>query len=289
MRPLKLTMRKPCARGYHVHMAGGVAAKAARNAERSRPLRFLARAGYVVSGLLHGVIGAIAISVAVGAGGGEADQSGALANLAAAPGGIALLWVMVVGLAALGLWEIIQIFVVIGPDPKRKWAHRIGVFSKAVAYLTIAAITFTFASGGSTSSASSTKDFSAKLLAAPGGVIVLVVVGLGVFGIGGYFGFKGAAKKFTDDITVPSGTAGGVVTALGVVGYIAKGVALCVVGVLFVIAAATFDPSKATGLDGALKSLAALPFGAVILTVVGIGLIAYGVYSCARARLARLS
>lgn len=243
----------------------------------------------MVSGLLHGAIGAIAISVAIGAGGGEADQFGALSNLAGAPGGAAILWVMVVGLLALGLWQIIQIFVVVGPDPKRKWAHRIGEFGKAVAYLAIAAITFSFASGGSTSSASSTKDFSATLLSAPGGVILLVIVGLAVFGIGGYFVFKGAARKFTDDITVPSRTAGRVVIMLGVVGYLAKGVALCVVGILFVIAAVTADPSKATGLDGALKSLATLPFGVVILIVVGCGLIAYGVYCCARARLARLS
>jgi hypothetical protein len=270
-------------------MAGGVAAKAARGAERSQPLRFLARAGYVVNGLLHGVIGAIAISVAVGAGGGEADQSGALSTLAAAPGGAALLWVIVVGLVALGLWQLIQTFVVVGPDPKRKWAHRIGEFSKAVAYLAIAATTFSFASGGSTNSANSTKDFSAKLLTAPGGVILLVVVGLAVFGIGGYFVFKGATKKFTDDIAVPSGTAGRVVIMLGVLGYVAKGVALCVVGILFVIAGATVDPTKATGLDGALKSLVALPFGVLVLIVVGAGLIAYGVYCCARARLARLS
>jgi hypothetical protein len=60
------------------------------------------------------------------------------------------------------------------------------------------------------------------------------------------------------------------------------------VGILFVIAAVTADPSKATGLDGALKSLAALPFGTVILFLVAIGLVAYGIYCFFRARFARL-
>jgi hypothetical protein len=78
------------------------------------------------------------------------------------------------------------------------------------------------------------------------------------------------------------------VTVLGVVGYVAKGLALVAVGVLFAVAAVTFDPSKAKGLDGALKALAHLPFGTVILVAVGIGVIAYGVYLGARARLARL-
>lgn len=276
-------------RGYAVHMSDGVAAEAARTAKRSKTLQFLARMGFVVNGLLHGVIGAIAFSLAIGAGGGEADQSGALAKLAEAPGGAVLLWIIVVGLVALGLWQIIQIIVAVGPDPKRKWAHRIRDFGKAIAYLAIAAITFIFASGGSTNSATSTRDFSTTLIAAPGGVILLILVGLGVGGIGGYFVFKGATKKFTDDIVVPSGTAGGIVVTLGVLGYVAKGVALCMVGILFVIAAATFNPSEATGLDGALKSLVALPYGALILAAIGIGLIAYAVYCCARARLARLS
>ena len=51
-----------------------------------------ARAGYVVSGLLHLAIGYLAIRIAVGSGGGSADQSGALAAVAAKPGGIVALW-----------------------------------------------------------------------------------------------------------------------------------------------------------------------------------------------------
>jgi len=81
---------------------------------------------------------------------------------------------------------------------------------------------------------------------------------------------------------------GGAVVVLGVVGYIAKGIALAVTGAVFVIAGLTIDPSKATGLDGALKSLVALPYGPAILFLVGAGLIAYGLYCFARARLARL-
>jgi hypothetical protein len=41
----------------------------------------VARAGYVVSGLLHVIIGYLAIRIALGTGGGSADQSGALAAI----------------------------------------------------------------------------------------------------------------------------------------------------------------------------------------------------------------
>ena len=72
------------------------------------------------------------------------------------------------------------------------------------------------------------------------------------------------------------------------VGYVAKGIAIGVTGILFVVAAFTHDPSKAGGLDAALHSLAALPFGALILWVVGAGLVIYGIYCFARARYARM-
>ena len=43
-----------------------------------------------------------------------------------------------------------------------------------------------------------------------------------------------------------------------------------------------------TGLDGALRSLLELPFGAVLLTLMAIGFAAYGVYSFARAKYGRV-
>jgi hypothetical protein len=61
-----------------------------------------------------------------------------------------------------------------------------------------------------------------------------------------------------------------------------------VVGVLFVVAAVTLDPKRATGLDGAVRSLASLPFGQVLLVAVGLGLIAFGLYTFVRARFAHV-
>ncbi|MES2094200.1 MAG: DUF1206 domain-containing protein [Actinomycetota bacterium] len=263
----------------------------ARQAKNSPVLSALARIGYAVNGILHLLIGGIAIGVALGVGagaGGEADQSGALGALASAPGGVFVLWVVVVGLAALGLWQVLSAALVRDSDATKRVAHIAGEGGKAVAYLAIAATAFTFARGGSSNSAGSTTSFSATLLANPGGVFLLVVVGLGVLAIGVVFVVRGVRQSFTKKIRVPAGTAGKAVVALGVVGYVAKGIAVGVVGILFIVAAATANPSKASGLDGALKALLGLPFGAVILVAVGIGVIAFGLYSFARARLAKL-
>ena len=98
----------------------------------------------------------------------------------------------------------------------------------------------------------------------------MVGVGLAVVGIGVYFVVKGARATFVRDIRVPAGSLGSATRALGRIGYIAKGIALAVVGILFVVGAVTFNPGEATGLDGALKALAALPSGTVILIAGGV-------------------
>ena len=268
--------------------SAATARKVARTAEGSTPFRTLARVGYAVNGLLHLLIGLIAIGVATGTSGAKADQSGALGQLAATPGGVFVLWAIVIGLVALGLWQVLEAFLVPAYDPKRKWAHRIIELGKGVAYLAIAATAFAFANGASSDAAKSTQDFAAALLAAPGGILLLVLVGLLVLVIGGFFVYRGAAQKFTESITVPDGPGGSAIVALGVFGYVAKGIALAVVGILFLVAAFTANAAKATGLDGALKALIDLPYGAAILITVGVGLIAFGLYSFARARYARL-
>jgi hypothetical protein len=280
--------RDTAAVGYTERVNANPAETVARDAVNSRALQLLARVGYVASGILHCLIGLIAIGVARGSGGGEADQSGALAQLAGTPGGVFILWVLVVGLAALGLWLVVSAFLPSLGDPKKRVAHFINSFAKGCVYIVLSLTALVFAQGGSTSSDNSTSDFSARVMSAPGGVFVVGLVGVAICGVGLYFLIKGVGRRFKKDIRVPGGIPGSAVVALGIFGYVAKGVALGVVGVLFVVAAATADPSKADGLDGGLKTLAALPYGEAILIAVGVGLIAYGVYCVIRARYAHL-
>ncbi len=269
-------------------MSQGVrAGRMARSAGRSRALEILARVGFAASGLIHLLLGALAIQVALHHGG-ESDQSGAIAQIAKLPGGAILLWVTVVGLFALALFLLIQAVLGIGSSSKKRWVRSLVSLAKAIAYGALAGTALTFARGGSSNAKSSTQHASGSILALPGGQILLGLAGLIAIGVGVYMIAKGARRKFTEDITVPHGPAERPVVVLGVVGYVAKGIAIVVVGVLFVVAAVTVDPNRASGLDGALKALAALPFGAVILIAVGIGLIAFGLYTFARARLARL-
>lgn len=263
--------------------------RVARASRTSTLLRFLARAGFAVNGVVNAIIGFLAIGIAV-TGGGSADQSGAFGAIAATPGGMLLLWITTIALAALGLWYLLGVFLPSGRDPQRRAAKIAMAVGKGAAYLLLAGAAFGFVrgAGGSGSGASQTTSLTAELMAAPGGILVVMLIGLLFMGVGIYMAIKGLTRRFTRDLVLPRGAAAPVVRAIGVFGYVARGVALFVVGVLFIVASATFDPSKATGLDGALKALAGLPFGKLLLAIVGLGFIAYGVYSAVRARLAYL-
>ncbi|WP_345800460.1 DUF1206 domain-containing protein [Microbacterium sp. AZCO] len=260
---------------------------AARAAQDSTAFRVAARIGYVVLGIVHLVIGFIAISVATG-GGGEADQGGAMEQIQKAPAGVVLLWVIALGLAALALWQIAEAVLERDPDTKKKWGYRAKYVGTALAYLAIGFTALIYALGGQSDSSQSTQSFSAKLMGAPGGIFLVVLVGLIVAGIGVAFIVRGATRAFKKHLALPPNIARPGIVTFGVVGYIAKGIAVAVTGILFVVAAIVHDPQAAGGLDAALHSLAALPFGAVILWVVGAGLIVYGVFCFARARYARL-
>jgi hypothetical protein len=127
---------------------------AARRAQDSTAFRIVARTGYVVLGIVHIVIGVIAISIAWGDGG-EADQGGAMEQIRSTPAGVALLWAIAVGLVGLAVWQIAEAATESDPDAKKKWAHRVKFAGTALAYLAIAFTAAVYALGGSSGSARS--------------------------------------------------------------------------------------------------------------------------------------
>jgi type IV secretory pathway VirB2 component (pilin) len=126
---------------------------------------------------------------------------------------------------------------------------------------------------------------SAQLMQSGWGKAILVVIGLVVICIGGYHVYKGVAMKFEKDLKATPGRG---VTALGVGGYTAKGLVFIGAGVLVLVATLRSDPSKATGIDGAVKTLGEAPFGKFLLILAALGIAAFGIYSFVRSRYARM-
>jgi type IV secretory pathway VirB2 component (pilin) len=248
----------------------------ARRAGENDALEKAARVGYVVNGLMHLLIGWIALQIAWGFSGDSADQSGALSHLSNNGLGRTVLWIAVVGFLGLAVWQLTE---AIGGPPKA--SERVKAVSKALLYAALAWTALTFARGGSSSSKSQTSDFTASLMSKPFGQALVALVGVIVLGVAVYHVRKGWKKKFLSDLDTKPGP---FFVRSGQIGYVAKGVALAVVAFFFFYAAATDNPKEATGLDGALRSLVDQPFGKPLLTFIAIGFVAYGVYSFARAR-----
>src|SRR2546423_9546622 len=75
---------------------------------RSDAFEWLARAGFVARGLIYGIIGILAIKLAVGAGGKTANQQGALKTIAQQPFGRGLLILVPIGLAGYAVWRVLR-------------------------------------------------------------------------------------------------------------------------------------------------------------------------------------
>ncbi|SDN21503.1 DUF1206 domain-containing protein [Allokutzneria albata] len=250
------------------------------------------RVGMACFGLVHLVVAWLAAHVALGSRQADADQKGALATIAAQPLGVALLVALAAGLAAFAIWQLLSAFF--GhrwiSDQRKRTVKRVTSAARGIAGVALAVIAVNFVIGESQKSGNqSQKTLTAELLALPGGRWIVAAVAAVVFGVGVAAVLKGVRKTFLEELDMtklPTGTRTWT-RRLGMIGYPAKGVAFAVVGILLALAGLTADPNRAGGVDQALRELAALPFGIVILLAVALGLAAFGVYCFADARCRR--
>lgn len=267
------------------------AAGAAEDVTNSRALELLARVGFAVSGLLHFLVGAIAIRLAMG-GSGNADFSGAVSELASQPAGPFLLWASFAACASLAVWQASDaVFDYNRLPTKDKVGKKAKAAAQAVVFAGLAATLASFAmgTGSGGDNQQSASDLTVAVMKAPGGVALLVLVGLGMAITGIIYGIRGIKKTFEKHLTMPvSRPAQTAVSTLGVTGYVAKGIVLLLTGMLITIATLQAHPGESTGLDGGLRALRDQPFGVYLLAAVGAGLICYGVYMVVRARLAKM-
>jgi uncharacterized protein DUF1206 len=249
----------------------------------------LARFGYAVRGILYAVVGVLAVQVALGAGGATTDKHGAIATIGSQPFGKFLLVLIAIGLTGYSLWGFIRAILDPlgrGTDPKGI-AQRIGYLISGLSYGTLVIPTVRFimgSGGGGTSNASA--DMTATLLSQPFGQWLAGLVGL--IGMAGGLGqiYQAYSTDFKKDFKSSEMSANEMklATWVGRIGLAARGVVFVMLGFFVLQAALHVDPKQAKGLDGALATLAAQPFGPWLLGAVALGLVAFGAYSllCAR-------
>ncbi|MDQ6658860.1 MAG: DUF1206 domain-containing protein [Actinomycetota bacterium] len=272
----------------HAAAAAGKARQAGQQVEASTPFGVLVSVGLAAYGVVHLLIAWIALQLAWSGGGQQASQSGAFRQMASTPIGRVLLWITAIGLFTLTLWQLFEAgWGHQGVSGRERVGRRLSSAGKAVVYLALAISAVSTAAGSSSSNSNTGEQtLTAKLLSVTFGRLLVSVVGVLVIVVGGRLIYRGVRSKFTRDL---AGSVGAGVIRLGQIGYLAKGIAVAIVGVLFVVAAITFDPRKAGGLDAALRTLRNQPFGPILLTVMALGIGCFGVYCFVWSRRAKKS
>lgn len=265
------------------------AGEAARQVHESDALDVAARAGLVAYGLVHLVIGVLAVQLALGDRSGSSDSTGALHELAGQPLGGVVVWAVALGMWLLVVWRLLEAaFGERGRGADDGEAlQRVAAVGKAVLYGALALTATRVAAGDADrSGGDSTDPWTARLMDAPGGQLLVGAVGAAVLAYGGYLVVRGWTDRFARRLEAgaTSGHVGRALLWTGRVGHVAKGVALAVVGVLFVSAAVQHDPKESGGLDQALRRVLEQPFGPALLTLIGVGIACYGLFAFARAR-----
>jgi hypothetical protein len=251
----------------------------------STAFEWAVRAGIVCFGLVHLLIAWIALNLAFGESSKAANQNGALRELAQNPLGSFLLWAVAVGFVALVVWQALEVRRRLSGNRggARQTGKIVVAVVRAVVYAALALTASRIAVGDK--SGTSVDHVTRQLMRLPAGQLIVGLVGVAVVGVGIAHVATGIRKSFVEDLKESAtGQSGRVVIGLGQVGFIAKGVAFAVVGILFVWAAVTFDPKKAGGLDVALHTLLAQSYGKWLLAAVALGIGCFGLYCFAWAR-----
>jgi hypothetical protein len=263
---------------------GDTAEQVGREAQNSTWLDGGVRFGMVVYGVVHLIVAWLAIQLALGDQGENASQKGAMQTLAKQPFGTLLLWLVAVGMILLVLWRVLEALVGHQEyDGGKRWRKRAVSAFKAIVYGYIAVTALRFALDAGSGSSS---NYTAKLMDQPYGRWIVGLVGAAIFVYGVSYARRGWTEKFMENLDA-RGTIGDTGTAyrwIGKIGYIAKGIAFCVVGGLFVAAAVNHEPKKSGGLDDALHTVLQQPFGPVLLILIAVGIACYGLFCFARAR-----
>lgn len=256
----------------------------------------LARFGYTAKGIVYAIVGLLALQVALGNGGRTTDTKGALSTIAVQPFGKFMLAVVALGLIAYVVWRFVQ--AIQDPDHRGESndaddiVRRIGYGMSGLIYASLAftAIQIVVNANQSASGGTTKQTWTARLLAQPFGQWLVGIIGAMIIGYGFYQFYKAYKAKFRKKMKLHemSNTEETWATRAGRLGLAARGVVFVMIGFFAIQAGLQYDSSEVRGLDGALETLTRQPYGAWLLGIVAIGLIAYGIYMFALAEYRRI-
>ena len=246
------------------------------------------RFGHFTKGILYGLMGALALQVALGTGGQVAGSREAARLIERQPLGAVLLLLMAVGFAAYAVWRCIVAI----KDSERKGrdakglAQRAGALVGGLANAALAVALFQMALGRSSGRSDGARSWVGQVLAQPFGAALVAAVGAGIVIAALVQLHRAYTKKFVRDFRWQSMSQDQRrwVTHLGQAGYAAHGLVFSIIGVGLVRAALERDPGQTRGVREALLDIAHSSAGQILLGVVALGFLAFGSFLVASAR-----
>lgn len=265
------------------------ARRSARQAANSSAMEGAARWGLAARGVIYLLVGVLAMQIAFGEPGEQADRGGALHALAERPFGAAVIWALGIGLAGMAVWRLSEAVVGASGRDGHKATKRLQSAGRFVIYAVIAASVLTYAAGargGSESSDKKSQDATARVMELPAGPWLVGLVGAGLIVAGLWIAVRAVQRKYREHLKVSamSKRSRRAVDVLGVGGGVCRGAVFAVAGGFALKAALNFDPEKAKGVDDTLRSFAETPAGPWLLAAVAAGLVLFGLFSFAMAR-----
>ena len=266
---------------------GSISAKGRRMGQ-SPWVERLGRAGLVAKGVLYGVVGILAIKVALGAREEDPDKEGALRTIAAQPLGTVLLSVLAIGFAGYAAWRLAQALFDRDNEGEgaKGLAKRSGALGKAILYGSLCALTIRKVAGADSGDGSKEEQATAGVLGLPLGRYLVFAVAAGLIGAALFNGYRAVTCKFEKSLETErmSEAEERAARGAGVLGHLARFVVFGLIGAFLAQAAWEYEPKEAVGLDGALAKVAQQAYGPWLLGAVAAGLVAYALYCFVQAR-----
>ena len=252
--------------------------------------KVMARLGYAARGVIYLTIGGLAFLSVMGGSQDKSGSRGAILNLKSQPFGEVLLIALVVGLVGYIMWRLIQ--ALNDADNHGRTLKGVlvrgGLFVSALShgvlcYWIITLLLWEQKSGSGGSSSSPLRShLSAETQAMVFGVVGVVMIGVGIAHL-----FKGYKRGFTDYMDFPASQRQWMIPMCQF-GLMARGVVWCIIGWIITRSAVVAGGSDEKGMKEAFEWLSNSPYGSWLVTIVAVGLFAFGAYSCLETRYRRV-
>jgi len=253
-------------------------------------LEWLARTGYVARAIVFIILSYFTILAAIDAHTRPLDSKDALGKVLGQPLGTLLLSCLAAGLLCFAAWRGAQSYF--DPDgcgsDLKGLSRRIVYAGAALFYIAFATVVISmiFGSAGDDSERV-LRDWTAWALTKPAGRWIVGIAGMAVVASGLGIcaaGFRAEIRNLLALRKKPRM----VVTALGLIGSLTRGLVFTIIGAFLIFAAKNSNAHEAAGLAGTLAVIKGQSYGVLLLGITAFGFLSFGLFGLAEAAFRRI-